>query len=200
MMIYQSFLLLLLFIHNASCFDNDYINQKVKMLHLYANEICSYRGSPTPFEANVFKCDCIAGYTTVKSSKTFMGEPVQCSYKQKKRSCALFLALFLPLGFDYLYIEQYLAFSFIITIETGIFIFFLISFYMVSRNDEEKKSSTEQNKSETGLEKLALISWMMNIFFFLYWFVDILLMAFGIIKDGKGEEVYNDLNLLLRAF
>lgn len=183
----------------VNLFHPSYLSEsKVRMLHLYGNEICSYRGKPS-YENEKFYCDCIVGYKTLSNDKKFLGESIQCSYKQKRRSITLFFALFIPLGIDYLYIERYIVFVIVLILEIAIFVFFLVSFYHISRNDEEKKGN-EPGKVENEMEKLSLLSWMLNIFFFLYWFVDIILMGFGIVTDGEGIEIYNDLGLVLRVF
>ena len=74
-------------------------------------EICSYNGEPTIESDSSVTCKCSTGYATDESTtKTISGQKVLCSYHKKKRYVAFFLALFVPFGFDYLYLGRYWIF------------------------------------------------------------------------------------------
>lgn len=86
------------------------ININETKYHQY--EICSYNGEPTITSDGGVICKCSTGYETDKTTtKKILGEKVQCSYRKKKRYVAFFLALFIPLGFDYLYLGKYWTFA-----------------------------------------------------------------------------------------
>ena len=183
----------------------------------YANEICSYNGIPTIISDSV-SCTCFKGYTNSKKKLYIYGIEIQCSYKRKKRFMSFFLAVFLPIGLDYLYLERYFFFIFILLMVCLIFgnqfICFLLShkFKAENNNIENNTNNYRENneilnnynnynkdESEIDIDVFRIyktINFILSIIFIIFWIVDSILQATGKISDGNGIKTDNDMNKL----
>ena len=199
--------------------NKDYIESPI----LYKNEICSYNGSPKIVSNNTIECTCYSSFADEprEDYRKFVGnQMVQCSYKRKKRFTTFFLAGLIPMGFDYLYLELYGYFcivfiSFLLYLISQI-VCFILSYkvkemYEDSKNKYSDKSDSlgrnnigfNQNKKLGKEEKLkkclgiyGVIHKIFGILFIIYWIVDTVLQAKGIIKDRYGVETEDDMDSL----
>ena len=196
-------------------FTRDIIEQPF----FYKNEICSYNGIPKA-EGNKIFCECYDSYIDEpdpKNYKYIAGERVHCSYQKKKRFKTFFLAGILPMGFDYYYLGHtkyfvLIALAFIIFVANNIIEFYL-SYHLNEKPEESKYKDNEREinnnywyKSNKSMDKNYKAKKCLNIYniinkitlilFILYWIVDIILQAKGLIKDSNGIETDNDMDVL----
>jgi len=190
---------------------------------LYKNEICSYNGNPNIINQTHIECSCYTSYVDEprEDYQKYVGNQiVHCSYKKKKRFTTFFLAGLAPMGFDYYYLGHYLyfciiLFGFILLVISHI-ISFLLSYKLKEMYEESKykysdrnenynrnnirfKSNKKTNKKER-LQKCLFIHRIINkifcFIFLLYWIVDIIIQARGLVKDSNGIETEDDMNSL----
>ena len=192
---------------------------------LYKNEICSYNGRPIIIGFNKVKCECYESYVNEPNKKNYKyigGQLVQCSYQKKRRFKTFFLAGILPMGLDFLYLGYTLYFVIIfiafVAVIVNNFVHFYLSYQLDEKREENKykdneKSSEsnprnfnmwyrsknkmdEKDKNIRCLKIYNIINKISLIVFLIYWIVDIILQAKGIIKDSNGVETNNDMNTL----
>ena len=216
------YILLIILTKEEIVIDKNYVENPI----LYKNEICSYNGSPNiVMEENKAKieCTCYSSYVDEPRDdhKKYVGDQlVHCSYKRKKRFTTFFLAGLIPIGFDYYYLGHYLYFAivfigFILMIISQI-VCFLLSYKLKEMNEESKyqyndksdnfsrnnfgfKSNIKKDKKEQlnkCLDAYKIINKILIFIFVIYWIVDIILQARGIVKDKNGIETENDMNSL----
>ena len=166
---------------------------------LFKNEICSFKGTPIIHNTTSITCSCFTGYETFNPSNlTIKNIPIQCNYSKKKRFIALFFSIFLPLGIDYLYLEQY--FFFIIILLLIIIILGGNCFIML---DSELQKSQNDNASQkpqlpllTKHRRLKIIFPCLCCLLIICYFLNIYLIVSGRIKDGNGIDTMNDVSFL----
>lgn len=186
----------------------------------YRHILCSGNGEPNynPTSNEIY-CFCKEGYTNEprnKKKKYLMGHLVQCSYRKKSRFTALFYALCLPFGFDFLYLGRYnifliIFFLSIITISLNIAMFIIN--YKTNMQKKENKIQNKMNKiknlgnkekSENKKDKiikiLNIIATIGLINQVLYMIIDVILHLTGIIDDSNGVKTENDLNYLFESY
>ena len=192
---------------------------------LYKNEICSYNGRPIIIGFDKVKCECYESYVNEPNKKNYkyIGDQlVQCSYQKKRRFKTFFLAGILPMGLDFLYLGYTLYFVIIfiafVAVIVNNFVHFYLSYQLDEKREENKykdngKSSEnnprnfnmwyrsknkmdEKDKNIRCLKIYNIINKISLIVFLIYWIVDIILQAKGIIKDSNGVETNNDMNTL----
>ena len=169
------------------------------------------------------ECSCYESYVNEprEKHKKFIGNQiVQCSYKRKKRFTTFFLAGLIPMGFDYFYLGHYIYFVIVfigfITVIINQIVCFLLSYKLkemyeeskyqyndrsdnFGRNNFEFKSNKKKDKKERlkkCIDVYSIINRIFLIILVLYWIVDIILQARGIVKDKNGIETENDMNSL----
>jgi hypothetical protein len=155
---------------------------------MFQDEICSYNGVPDPSKSNNKWIDCICQdeYTTFYlSSKIYINNvPVQCNYQKKRRYIALFLAIFLPFGMDYLYLGYYWL---------SAIIFFLCWFTLIG-NCVRFAVTTHIDYMKN---KRNLFFVIMGILMIFWWTINIILIWTGIMTDGNGIQTVNDMYYLI---
>ena len=156
---------------------------------LYIDEICSYNNDNKDmykYNSNTnITCTCKREYANETSPRKINGVPVQCGYERKRMFIAFFLAVFLPFGFDYLYLGWFWIFILIlmfccITIFGNCYRFTVFT--------ETNYFKNEWNLFFCVLALIALVWWIINIF----------LIVTGRILDSNRIEIMSDLNLLLQ--
>jgi hypothetical protein len=168
-----------------------YLNFSIKDLdspYMFQDEICSYNGMINTDKSNVtwINCTCQDEFANDKSNpnKIINGVPVQCSYEKKRRFIALFLAIFLPFGVDYLYLGRYAIF---------VLTFLLCWITLIGNCFRFAVSShTDYLKNRKNLLFISLA-----ILMFIWWILNIVLIWTGIVTDGNGVETVNDLYFLI---
>ena len=122
-------------------------------INLYLNELCSYNGIPKiNSTTKEIICECKERYANEPRKdkiKYINGHMIQCSYERKSRFFTVFLALCIPVGFDFLYLKQYVAFGIslflsLITIVLCIIVFRLN--YRINLKSKETKIQIRLNK------------------------------------------------------
>ena len=215
-----TFFLSILFI--KSQYGQRFTREMIEDPKLYKNEICSYNGIPEIDNDKIF-CHCYASYVNEpneKKVKYINGQMVQCSYQKKKRFKTFFLAGILPMGFDLFYLGYKLYFSIvfiaiIIVIANNIIHFYLT--YQLDEKQEEKhknydinenfgrnvniwnqvdKKKKEKDRNKRCLNIYGFINKICLAFFLIYWVINVILQAKGIIKDSNGIETDNDMDTL----
>ena len=186
----------------------------------YRHVLCSGNGEPFyNSTTNEVICACKESYTNEprnKKKKFLNGHLVQCSYKKKSRFTALFYALCLPLGFDFLYLGRYKIFAviFILTISIiSLNIAMFIVNYKINMQSKENKVQQKrikvkkignQEKNEYRKEKIIkILNIVANIGLLnhiLYMVVDVILHLAGIIDDSNDVKTENDLNYLFVGY
>ena len=147
----------------------------------YRHILCS--GNGTPFynaTTNEVTCSCKEGYVNEPregKKERLHGHLVQCTYRQKSRFKALFFALCIPFGFDFLYLERYIIFAIvfcncIIIISLNIAMF-IINYKSNIRNKENqiqhkfnkmKNNPRNQDKNENRKIKcLKILNFIANL-------------------------------------
>ena len=177
------------------------------------------------FDKVKVKCECYESYVNEPNKKNYkyIGDQlVQCSYQKKRRFKTFFLAGILPMGLDFLYLGYTLYFVIIfiafVAVIVNNFVHFYLSYQLDEKREENKykdngKSSEnnprnfnmwyrsknkmdEKDKNIRCLKIYNIINKISLIVFLIYWIVDIILQAKGIIKDSNGVETNNDMNTL----
>jgi len=199
--------------------DKSFIQSPV----LYKNEICSYNGSPNLVSNDTIECTCYSSFTNeprVNYRKFVGNQMVQCSYKRKKRFTTFFLAGIIPMGFDYLYLELYGYFfivflSFLLMVISQI-VYFILSYKLQEIYEDSKYKYSEKSyssyrnnigfnshkkmdnkeKLKKCLEVYKVINKIVGILFIIYWIVDTVLQARGMVKDRYDVETENDMDSL----
>jgi len=197
--------------------DKDYIENPI----LYKNEICSYNGSPKLISNDTIQCTCYSSFTDEprKNYRKYIGNQlVQCSYKRKKRFTTFFLAGLIPMGFDYFYLELYWYFcivfiSFLLMVLSQI-VCFILSYKLKEMYEDSKYKYTDKSDSfsrnNIGLKKKSdkkeklkkclrvneIVNKIVGILFIIYWIVDTVIQARGMIKDRYGVETEDDMDSL----
>ena len=223
-MIYLINFLLIFVLSNKTMYkqtiiDKNYIENPL----LYQNEICSYNGIPKVVSNDTVECTCYSSFTDEprEDYKKYIGnQMVHCSYKRKKRFTTFFLAGILPMGLDYFYLEHYVYFLIVFTLFLLMIISQVVCFVLSHKvkkmyekskyNYNDKNGSFcrnigfKSNKKMGKKEKLKkcldiyeVTNKILRILFIIYWIVDIILQARGIIKDINGVETENDMDSLL---
>lgn len=170
---------------------------------LYKNEICSFKGIPVIQKDNSIKCECFDGYETFNpKGLSIKNINIQCNYAKKKRFIALFFSIFIPLGIDYLYLEQY--FLFITTLLLIIIIIggncFLILQSELHKSQNDASSQKPLLPLSTNHKKLKLIFLCLCCLLLIAYFINIYLIISGKIKDGNGIDTMNDISFLFNIF
>ncbi len=116
---------------------NKYINcifSEEEGLKLYANEICSYHGTPI-INGNNVTCICEYFYSKIDdlNQTQILNNIIQCYYHKKHKFIVLFFSIFLPFGLDYLYLERYLEFTLILLSYIFVIINQLICFFISNK-------------------------------------------------------------------
>ena len=197
--------------------DKDYIENPI----LYKNEICSYNGSPKLISNDTIQCTCYSSFTDEprENYRKYIGNQlVQCSYKRKKRFTTFFLAGLIPMGFDYFYLELYWYFcivfiSFLLMVLSQI-VCFILSYKLKEMYEDSKYKYTDKSDSfsrnNIGLKKKSdkkgklkkclrvneIVNKIVGILFIIYWIVDTVIQARGMIKDRYGVETEDDMDSL----
>ena len=219
------FIFLLIIFLTKSNQDQIVINRAyVENPLLYKNEICSYNGEPKVNSDESVECTCYSSFVDEprENHKKYLGNQlIHCSYQRKKRFTTFFYASILPIGLDYLYLEQYFYFaivfvSFLIIIINQI-VYFFLSYKLKEMYDEAKykynekidsfnrnnsmayKSKKKRDKKEQlkkCLEVYKIINRILLIILIIYWIMDIITQSLGLIKDRNKVETENDMNIL----
>ena len=200
----------------------------VKTNIMFQNEICSYSGEPQVIEGKV-QCTCAKGYKTKEHpEETFLNDKIQCNYRQKKRFVAFFSSLFIPFGFDYLYLGRYWVFAIVLVIILVILANSIICYIYVNnfQNDADTLSTSnvkhrERWDSQRDSEKLAssniismkednddrekcsqiyqTVNFILVGILIIAWIINAVFMGLGKITDANGFETENDLEFLFRV-
>lgn len=171
-----------LIIDSIQSFDINYL----KKASLFADEICSFSGDPIlKDDGNVVECKCYQEYANNPSEDgQINGSKIQCSYTRKRKFITVFFAIFLPFGIEYFYLERYWVFFLIL---------FLCCFSIIGNCVRFTISNTQENYFKNKVNLIFIILFIMMVLFTI---TNAVLMLIGLIKDGNGIEVYNDLYLL----
>ena len=125
---------------------------------------------------------------------------VQCSYQKKKRFKTFFLAGILPMGFDLYYLGYKLYFSIVFIAIIIVIANNIIHFYLTYQLDEKQEEKHKNNDINENFGRNVNIWNQVNkiclAFFLIYWVINIILQAKGIIKDSNGIETDNDMDTL----
>jgi hypothetical protein len=219
------FIFLLIIFFTKANQDQIVINRSyVENPLLYKNEICSYNGEPKVNSDESVECTCYSSFVDEprENHKKYIGNQlIHCSYQRKKRFTTFFYASLLPIGLDFLYLEQYFYFaivfvSFLIIIISQI-VYFFLSYKLKEMYEEAKykynekidnfnrnnsiayKSKKKTDKKEQlkkCLQVYRIINKILLIIMFTYWILDVIIQSLGIIKDRNGVETENDMNSL----
>ena len=188
---------------------------------LFKNEICSYNGVPTIVNNTVI-CECNVLFVNEPRpthKKYFLNQTIQCSYRKKKRFGAFFWAALLPMGLDYLYLRRYSDFAITCVVFSLVLInniiYFILSYKFKkmeapSKHGFEKKNnngyglfflfklraitkSDQKGKIKKCITVFRIINLICSICLIIYWFINIVLEAQGIIKDVDGVETLDNM-------
>ena len=189
---------------------------------LYKNEICSYNGNPKVKSNETIECSCYSSFVDEPRDdyKKYVGnQMVHCSYKRKKRFTTFFLAGLIPMGLDYFYLEHYIYFLIVFTAFILMVISYIVNFFMSyqlkemyeeskykynDKSDSNRrynrgaKSNKKDDKEQLKkcLDIHGIINRIFSVLFIIYWIVDIVLQARGIVKDRYGVETEDDMDSL----
>lgn len=159
--------------------------QELSSPHLFIDEICSYNGvkNETASSANNITCNCAEEYDTLDSNRYINKVKVQCNYFKKRQFLAVFLSIFIPFGFNYLYLEKYLLFVLIFCLCCTAIVGNCIRFTISSHKNYFKN-------------KINLLFSILGVAAIVIWILNIILMCLGIVLDGNSKEMFRDLYFL----
>jgi hypothetical protein len=166
-------------------------NYNLRDPELFKDEICSYNGNPGVGDKQIsgfndIICSCQQEFANDPDlDKTINGVNVQCSYERKRRFITLFLSIFLPFGFDYLYLGHY-----------GIFLLIISFCFITLFGNCYRFAKTQHNESYIRNK------WNCIFLFFAFlvvcmWVINIILIWVGIVKDSNNIETVDDLYYLI---
>ena len=210
--IFKLIILLFEFKINILFSPRDYLDT----ISLYRNEICSYNGIPYyNSTTNEVTCECNEKFTNEPRKdkiKYINGHMVQCSYERKSRFFVIFLALCIPIGFDFLYLRRYIYFIIILINFITVFILNIIVFILNYKmnlksretaiqsrlkkyiNNQEKEKKIKLDHKTINL--LNIICKILTYMYFGYIIIDIILHFIGNIHDENKVETENDLGYI----
>ena len=210
--IFKLIILLFEFKINILFSPRDYLDT----ISLYSNEICSYNGIPYyNSTTNEVTCECNEKFTNEPRKdkiKYINGHMVQCSYERKSRFFVIFLALCIPIGFDFLYLRRYIYFIIILINFITVFILNIIVFILNYKmnlksretaiqsrlkkyiNNQEKEKKIKLDHKTINL--LNIICKILTYMYFGYIIIDIILHFIGNIHDENKVETENDLGYI----
>ena len=184
-------------------------------VYLYSNELCSYNGIPKiNSTTNEVTCECKERYANEPRKdkiKYINGHMIQCSYERKSRFYTLFLALCLPFGFDFLYLNQYISFFIslsisLFTISINIIVFFMNYKINVKSKETklqvklnrivEKVNDNKNNEENKCFKVINKISSIMTLTHSLFIITCLVLHLSGKLPDGNNVYTENDLGYL----
>ena len=136
----------------------------------------------------------------IKKQKYINDHLIKCSYKRKSRFFVIFLALCIPIGLEFLYLERYIAFSIIFIISIVVIglnsIVFLLNYQINMKSKEtaiQNKMNKMTNKKENKVininkdnlcvKRFNIIAKIIAINHILYMIVDIIGHSLGYITD-----------------
>jgi hypothetical protein len=191
------------------------INNILDNPYNYRNEICSYNGIPTyNSTTNEVICECNEKYTNEPRKNKLQyinGHLIQCSYERKSRVFVFFLALCVPFGFDFLYLERYLIFSIFFTVIIIMFFaniaIFILNFKInIKKTDTKiqkrfnKMTNCDQNdhinEDNKSIKCLGLVAKLLAINHIIYMSIDLTLHVLGKIPDANHVQTENDFKYL----
>ena len=187
------------------------INNLLDNPYNYRNELCSYNGISTyNSSTNEVTCECDEKYTNEPRKnklKYINGHLIQCSYERKSRVVVIFLALCIPFGFDFLYLERYIIFSIVFTVITIMFVsniaIFILNYKInIKKTDTKiqrrfnKMSNRDQNENINEDNKcikcLGSIAKLLAMNHLIYMTIDLTLHLIGKIPDVNKVQTEND--------
>ena len=187
------------------------INNLLDNPYNYRNELCSYNGIPTyNSSTNEVTCECDEKYTNEPRKnklKYINGHLIQCSYERKSRVVVIFLALCIPFGFDFLYLERYIIFSIVFTVITIMFVsniaIFILNYKInIKKVDTKiqrrfnKMSKRDQNENINEENKcikcLGLVAKLLAMNHLIYMTIDLTFHLIGKIPDVNKVQTEND--------
>jgi hypothetical protein len=175
--------LILAFIPSSNNFQLSDLNNP----ELFIDEICSYNGHIEQKNKNNYTCTCQNEYQNDPNlNRKINNVTVQCSYEKKRRFITLFLSIFIPFGFDYLYLERIFIFLLIFTACLVMLIGNCFRF-AISQNTNKYFQESKWN--------IAFI--VFALIMIIWWIVNIILIGLGIIKDANGFDTVDDLDFLI---
>lgn len=166
-----------------------YVNfsiEDLKKASMFEDEICSYNGETRVSNDTVVECICNKEYTNENNpakKRIINNNYVQCSYPKKRRFIAFFLAIFIPIGLDHLYLNNYWIFALI----------FLSCWFTIIGNCFRFAVS---NRGDYLKNKYNILFVVLGIFMSIWWIINIILIAQGIFKDGNNIDTVEDLSFL----
>ena len=170
-----------------SATSNPYQTDNLTSPHMYTDEICSYQGSININASNAtwVNCTCKDGFDNEKTPQIINGVPVQCGYIKKRRFMALFLAVFVPVGIEHFYMENYhlALFSLLLCCTSCIGNCFRFAF----PSEKAKVSYFSDNINKVFIILIGC--------FLIWWILNIILISTGIILDGHKFKTYNDISI-----
>ena len=139
---------------------------------------------------------------------------IHCSYERKSRFIAIFLALCLPFGFDFLYLNRYIIFVivFIVTIimiACNIILFILN--YKINLKTKEtiiqsklnkmtnKVRDPKINEDNKGIKLLNIFTKLITFNHLIYMTVDLILHIIGKIPDANNVDTESDFKYLFES-
>ena len=187
------------------------INNILDNAYNYRNELCSYNGKPTYNSSiNEVTCECNEQYANEPRKnklKYINGHLIQCSYERKSRVVVIFLALCIPFGFDFLYLERYIIFSIVFTVITIMFVsniaIFILNYKInIKKTDTKiqrrfnKMSNRDQNENINEDNKcikcLGSIAKLLAMNHLIYMTIDLTFHLIGKIPDVNKVQTEND--------
>ena len=191
------------------------INNILDNSYNYRNEICSDNGIPTyNSSTNEVTCEFNEKYVNEsrkKKLKYINGHLIQCSYERKSRVMVIFLALCIPFGFDFLYLERYIIFSIVFTVIAIMFVSNIIIFILnIKINIKNKETKIQKrfnkmsnhykddniNKNNRYIKCLGLAAKLLAMNRLIYMAVDLTLHLVGKIPDVNKVQTENDFKYL----
>lgn len=143
----------------------------------YYDIIALYKNESTLYPENGTECICNYGYGTLKDNK------IKCCYAKKSQFTAFILELLIGFGSSHFYLGRYIfAFAKLLLTLIG-YIICCVSLIIIC--SEKRKFEEERKKCNT----LYLLVFGSSCAIFLIGILDLLLLGFGVYKDGKGMEL-----------
>jgi hypothetical protein len=158
---------------------------------LFKDEICSYNGRPDVIidpngGFSQINCTCQDEFANdPRNTKSINNVSIQCSYERKRRFITLFLSIFLPFGFSYLYLGHF-----------WIFLLVVCACFFTLIGNCYRFATTQQNENYFK-NKWNILFLLLALFLLISWIVNTILIWTGIVKDSNNIETIDDLYYLV---
>ena len=161
---------------------------------LIKHQLCSFN-SISKINLTNIECNCYAGFVKDKQIRKINNYEVDCSYLLKSRLIAFTLSLIFPFGLDYFYLGHYAFGTILLLIVIIIYILNICLLNWVLIYDKLSSVGNVDIVFEKKYIKFKYSVIIINIIYFLFYIINVIMEGVGVIKDSNGFYPIYDFQL-----